>query len=257
MEENKIRKIQMCQLEILKEVVRICDKYQIDYWLAYGTMLGAVRHNGFIAWDDDLDIQMTMEGFEKFEKVCEKELSEDYFLQTPRTEKRMGWMYFKVRKKNTKMLEEKLYDDRIKNQGIWIDIFPLINLSDDTKKMEKQIDCLLKLQQIRFMQDPVDQASFKGKFFILFRNFWYRCKENKLWYDVKKLGKKDSSTYICVGNQFYTNDDQKIQNTIFPKKIFFEKRLFEFEKNYFNGCLRYDEYLKQCYGEDYMMLMIS
>ena len=67
---TKLREIQLCELEILKEVVRICEKHDIDYWLAYGTMLGAVRHEGFITWDDYLDIYMRIEDFKKFDKIC-------------------------------------------------------------------------------------------------------------------------------------------------------------------------------------------
>ena len=122
--EDRLRQIQLCQLDILKEIVRICSKNGIEYCPAYGTMLGAVRHEGFIPWDDDLDIYMTMEGFRKFRACCKSELASDYFLQTPKTEPTMGWIYYKMRKNGTQMLQPwQSTGNKNSHYGIWVDIF--------------------------------------------------------------------------------------------------------------------------------------
>ena len=70
------------QLSILEEVDRICRKHRIDYWLDGGSLLGAIRHGGFIPWDDDIDIAMTLEGLKQFIRVAPQELREGLFLQT-------------------------------------------------------------------------------------------------------------------------------------------------------------------------------
>lgn len=87
MPPNDLRKMQLIELEMLLELDRICRKHNIIYFLSAGTVLGAVRHKGFIPWDDDLDTRMSRSEFEKFCKVCETELDTSrFFLQTDKTD---------------------------------------------------------------------------------------------------------------------------------------------------------------------------
>ena len=79
---HELAKIQNCQLDMAIEVKRICEKYKLRYFLAYGSMLGAVRHKGFIPWDDDLDIGMPREDYDQFVFICQTDLDPDYQLIT-------------------------------------------------------------------------------------------------------------------------------------------------------------------------------
>ena len=79
---DNLRACQLKQLSILKEVDRICRKHKLSYWLDGGTLLGAMRHGGFIPWDDDIDIGMTLEDMQAFMKVAPSELPDTLFLQT-------------------------------------------------------------------------------------------------------------------------------------------------------------------------------
>ena len=84
--EQQLRACQLKQLSILEEIDRICQKHKIGYWLDGGTLLGAVRHGGFIPWDDDIDIAMREEDMQRFIEVAPGELREGLLLQTPQTE---------------------------------------------------------------------------------------------------------------------------------------------------------------------------
>lgn len=119
-----LRKIQLIQLEILIEFDRICKRNGLEYQLFSGTLLGAIRHKGFIPWDDDIDIAMTRRDYEKFLKVCNGDLNSDYFLQNYNTDPNFFRQYSKIRKNGTKYLEYAFKDIDI-HHGIFIDIFPM------------------------------------------------------------------------------------------------------------------------------------
>ena len=124
MAEAEKKKLQQLILLIAKEIARICDKYNIDYYLDGGSMLGAVRHKGFIPWDDDFDIAMKRSDFERFLQVCEKELDKNkYFLQTEWSEKNYCFSFAKVQLIGTHFIEEFSKDADVKH-GIFADIFP-------------------------------------------------------------------------------------------------------------------------------------
>ena len=121
---TELRKIQLLQLEILKDVDRICRKHDIKYTLCGGSLLGAIRHKGFIPWDDDIDIAMLRKEYEKFLKICEQELDkEKYFVQTVDTDPEYRWIYGKIILNGTTYV--RAGQEAIKSHnGIFIDIFP-------------------------------------------------------------------------------------------------------------------------------------
>lgn len=115
-------------LEILKKIDDLCKNNAISYYLAYGTLLGAVRHNGFIPWDDDIDIWIPMEQYDKFLALIEKENNYDV-LYFP---KNNGWdmLFAKISDKRTVMKEHQC--DSFEKRGVAIDVFPLVNYESDT-----------------------------------------------------------------------------------------------------------------------------
>ena len=124
-EGSLLRRQQMRMLEILLEVDKICKKHDIKYWLSSGTLIGAMRHNGFIPWDDDLDIEMMRSDYLRLMKVLPTELPEWLALQNNETDPNYFYFYAKVRDKRSRMLEQNGYDRMWKEQGIYIDIFPM------------------------------------------------------------------------------------------------------------------------------------
>ena len=117
-----LRRQQLVMLDLLKHFDAICKEHDIKYWLSSGTCLGAVRHGGFIPWDDDLDVEMLREDYLKFEKVFHE--TEDYALQTYKNDPYYVVPYAKLRNKKTKIVEHG-QDVKYKYRGIYIDIFVL------------------------------------------------------------------------------------------------------------------------------------
>lgn len=122
--DTKLRQLQLIELDILKEFVRICDKYTLRYYIVGGTLLGAVRHRGFIPWDDDIDVAMPREDYDRFAAISQKELGPEYFYQSPDTDPYYFLSYAKIRKQNTFIFESRFQNASFQ-QGVFIDIFPL------------------------------------------------------------------------------------------------------------------------------------
>lgn len=131
LDDEILRKLQLVELELLTEVDRICRENNIEYSLDGGTLLGAVRHQGFIPWDDDADVMMTRVEYEKFYNACKNQLdSKKFFLQEFRTDKEYRWGYSKLRKNNTVFLREG--QEKIKcHTGVCIDIFIFDEVPDN------------------------------------------------------------------------------------------------------------------------------
>ena len=134
--DGKVQKIREKETEILSEVDRICKKHNIDYYLVGGSLLGAVRNQGFIPWDDDVDICMLRDDFEKFRKICPEELNDAYAYQSYRDEKSTHYIYDKIRLKGTYFSSEhsNKYDDM--ENGIFLDVF-VFDKTANSKMLQK------------------------------------------------------------------------------------------------------------------------
>ncbi len=129
--KEELRQLQMIELELLLEVNRICKKHNIKYNIIGGTLLGSVRHGGFIPWDDDADITMLREEYNKFVSILPKELDDEkYYFQDAVLTEGYRWSYGKLRRKSTVFLREN-QEHMPYEQGIFIDIFPVDNIADN------------------------------------------------------------------------------------------------------------------------------
>lgn len=253
---EKIRKIQLIEVEILKEIDRICKKNDINYFLDSGTALGAVRHKGFIPWDDDIDIGMTRENYNKFLEIAEKELQDKFILQSIEKTENYPAPYAKVRNKNTLYMSHAW--KRLKlNQGIWVDIFPYDTFSSKRKKeLKKMLKRYQFFQKIYYHATIPDRTaspdnSFKWKIGNILKNLIYyflklypkniiKKQLNKI---LLEFNKKEDDIIVCLCGD----------GKVFSKKMMEELVEIEFEGNNFSIMKETDEYLKAMYG-NYMVL---
>lgn len=165
-EQCSLREAQLVMVDILKEVHRICEKQDIKYFISDGTLLGAVRHKGFIPWDDDLDISMFREDYEKFISIAKDELSEEFFLQTFDTDPYYDLYHVPLKVRHNKSIFiEKDEDNKKYHQGIYIDIFPMDKVPDSKTKFSIQAKMSNFLIVMKMKKSKRDFPSF---------HFWAR-----------------------------------------------------------------------------------
>lgn len=249
-ESGRLRQLQLVEIEIMKEIFRICKKNNINCFLIYGTLIGAIRHKGMIPWDDDIDLGMSRNDYEKFIIAAKQDLSDAYILQNYHTEPQCGLIFAKVRKKGTLMNEK--YSAHIKmSQGIWVDIFILDNISDDLNKRKKEklkIKLLKNLYIIKCgYKMPEYMSNWWLPIYLLAKLLLIFVPKQKLIDSLDHLltlHKDEETLYVdCYGSA-------SIKNVI-PRSYIENLIDIEFEDNLYSCFKEYDSYLRGIYG-DYM-----
>ena len=248
LEKTQLDELHDVQVEILDEIVRICENNRITYYLVGGTLLGAVRHEGFIPWDDDLDIGMPRKDYEKFKKICKKELNSKYYLQDISTDKKYWQNFLKIRKNNT-LFDETMIENIETHKGIFVDIFPYDNLNKFGKLFNLKWIIIKNLSQFClyyrgvFKKDRVNHFTF-CKLFRIFgmHNILKFCTL------FMKTCKNKNSKYLVTYAGSYPKEKETFERSwILPtKKIEFENKMYNCPNNS-------DIVLKTVYG-DYMTL---
>jgi lipopolysaccharide cholinephosphotransferase len=248
MEPEKLRFLQLKELEILLEVNRICKKYNLTYYLIGGTALGAVRHKGFIPWDDDIDLGLPREDYNKLLNLCKTELGEKFFLQTNKTDKNYMYQFGKIRLNNTAFVQEELKNFKI-HHGIFIDIFPIDGIPNNAQLRKTQKTFYNLFNFIRDCKvQPRTQNPLKSKIrSIISRTFpwslvhsvidwvtsWVSCKQTKLMANI-------------LGRAGYDKEAMPVEFFGDPEYLDFEGHLLPVPKEW-------DKYLTRLYG-NYMEL---
>lgn len=234
-EGSNLRKAQKKMLEILIIVSSICDKHGIPYWLEGGTLLGAVRHGGFIPWDDDLDICVLRKDMKKLRKYLKDELPSGYVYMDRFTEWKYRQLYAKVYDKKSKVHEE---DSNGLEYGIFIDIFPV-----------ERVFCLKTKKVIDFIyRNPIKGLrGFYGKSFLLKAICGICYIPAALLVCLTRL-----IVLILRPNYYALPYGKPAYNTI-PSKSIFPLKKMEFEKHEFSVPNDADNYLTRLFG-DYMKI---
>ena len=145
---KQVKELWAIEIDLLFQLDKICKKYNLKYFADGGTLLGCIRHNGYIPWDDDIDICMTRSDYAKLCEIAPTELEYPYFFQNERTDPGCVWGHSKLCNSNTTMILDSYKKRNFKfNQGIFIDIFPQDNVPDDEIEQKKFFEKLQKLKK--------------------------------------------------------------------------------------------------------------
>ena len=245
-------------LNIAKEVVKICNENHFKYYMLGGTMLGAIRHKGFIPWDDDIDLGLPRDDYEKFLDIAPKLLPKSFKMVNFKIDPNYHYYITRILDTETKVIEERIDNINEKYTNASIDIFPLDGTPtniifrkiyffkvlfhralmslcykdsiDKKRKRSKKEKMLLKIM----LKLPIEKITTAYK---------QKCKIDKL------LRKQNFSKSKYVGNIMGAYRTKEIV----PKSWYGDGKLYQFQDIELNGLEKYDEYLKYTYG-DYMKL---
>lgn len=255
MNEFNLKEIQNESLKVVKKIHEICEENNLIYYLTYGTLIGAIRHQGFIPWDDDIDIWMPRKDFNKFREICiqnEENLkpfklcmrsnTKNYTYYLPRFSN-MDYKYITT-KKNMKDIDI----------GVFVDIYPLDNFGNDEngKKIGKKISLINSFYDIYINGTSYSHSSrnlIKKIVHKFLKVFYGKNYPNEIDSKIEKIinnKTSDSDKYCGVVAWDYTH-------TQYDKKLFKDRMLVKFENILLWIPKEYDLLLRQTYG-DYMKL---
>lgn len=245
---QQLVQIKQISLELFKSFIKVCEKLNLNYYVLGGTMLGAVRHKGFIPWDDDIDVGMPRKDYNIFTENAQSFLPEYYFLQTYITDPEYMLGYAKLRDSRTAYIETAFNKKKNMNHGVFIDVFPL-DYYPDAKLKQFMFDkkMIIYNKRVRDTLNIEHPTSLRAEVFTkialkLLPDLYKACvKRDKLISSVKPSGTL-ANIYGAWGKKEYV-----------PYEWFGKGTELEFEGIRVRAPEYYDKWLTQVYG-DYMTL---
>lgn len=247
-------KLKEAMLDLLVEVKRVCDLNKIDYFLIGGTLIGAIRHSGYIPWDDDIDLGILRENFTLFKEACDRDLDERYHLVSYHNDVDNPNIYYKLKIKGTTYVEDLSKQNR-SNKEVFIDIFPFDhapNSEEDSIKQGRKIAYYRRLLSLKCHIDFSNNKSIIKNiingFLKLVASFYsldklYAINESL----VRQFNDKDTDYVVnAFGSYSYMRERER-------RSIFTDLIEVEFEGYFFKVPRNYHAYLTTVYG-DYMQL---
>ena len=255
------RNIQEAALEVFKEFHTICVKNKLTYFAIGGTCIGAIRHKGYIPWDDDIDVAMPYDDYLKFLEIARLNLRDDYSVITPHNCRHYVSIFSKLQNKNTTFIEEIGRDYKDRYSGIYIDIFPLFGLpkSNLKKKIIQRKRQVYNSLNLRMRFSFRDETNLKGKIlWVLMYPFrWILPFDYFIKIQIRMLEKykfdESDKIYFCWRRLENLKKPRKSYNAIFDYKDFSEMEFVQFEDTEIAIPKGYHGYLSKDFG-DYMKL---
>lgn len=248
-----LQEFQQFQLSILNEFMRVCEEHELTWWLGFGTLLGAARHDGFIPWDDDIDIIMPSDDYLKFREACRKSLSKEYYLQSHEDNPCNFIDWERIGVKNTTSLPLE-YATIHAEWGVCLDVFPAYPFPapghPDHEKKKKQIENFKRLSaKYLYRHEASQQESLARKMYYRLMGCMPDGMNVALWkrFERDLLIPFDTSVYDAVATGYGTF-------VSYPASAFSETVLLPFEGMQLPAPVGYKEILATFYGEDWMEL---
>ena len=249
---KKMKKIWKIELDMLVELMRVCEKHSLKLYADSGTLLGAIRHKGFIPWDDDIDVVMLREDYNKLINLPQTEFNKPYFLQTAYSDIEYYRSHAQLRNSNTAAILPHEGKNVKFNQGIFIDIFPLDELSRFKFIQKRKVQKLNK--KIKQMQIIINKNESKNKIKYCIKELIkkrYKNSHLKIYKKFEKISSKNlfHSDYIDAVSFLREYDKYS-----FMKKEWYKETIYvPFENIMIPIPKEYDNVLKAMYGKDYMI----
>lgn len=248
---EQLKKLHKIELAALIKFDEICRKHNINYSLAAGTMLGAVRHHGFIPWDDDIDVIMLRKDLERLRKIDASEWGDKYFYQSYQTDSHYLYTFDKLRVNGTYFGEKALEGTGIEHTGVYIDIFSVEKVPESFKQNIQvlQFDLIRLLFMAKYINLDYREGTEKkiAQFLrVLLKNTSSEALFKKYTEIITKYNNSKSTKYRAFTSF-------KADKEIYREKYFDELIDMEFEGKLFKVTKYYDKVLTELYG-DYMKL---
>lgn len=242
---DQLQELKIRERDMLECFVNICNKYGIKYFVQGGTLLGTVRHGGFIPWDDDVDVSLPRDEYERFLAIAEKELPEYYFLQTKDTDPEYPNNFAKIRDSRTTFVETSARNLNI-NHGAYIDIFPLDNYPSSKKAKIYELKKKLltwRINKVFYLPN----MSLISKIVTVITMILFPSLKGA----INKREKLFKS--VPLTDRVVNNSGAWLDKEIIPREWVQGSIQMKFEGIKVNVSDRYDEWLTYVYG-DYMSL---
>ena len=249
-EVTDVNEIQQMELGIMEYIHEVCQKIGVKYFLAYGSLIGAVRHQGFIPWDDDMDICMLREDYEKLQDYLIANPDERYEVMSYKNNLNYVYPFMKVQDNHTYLLEEDVRIDS--NMGIYVDIFPVDGYEDDVEFKNKMTKLIKKRQLSCYTFKGITNTKSVLNSLLRYVSviIFYFTNTNKYVAQIEELAKsRKVSDYEQVDYLIYKDMNKPVWRREWLEQVttgIFEGKEFTIPKNY-------HEILTSDYG-DYMQL---
>ena len=252
MNAEMMARLKACELDMLKAFIDVCDRLGLRYYLVEGTLLGAVRHKGFIPWDDDIDVGMPRNDYERFLKEAQQHFPPYYFVQSIHSEPEYHANFAKIRDSRTTFVGSGVKNRKI-NHGIFIDIFPIDYTYEDKwsrviLKIKNRI-CVARIAQVFTL--PPKKRNLLIKLVKKVIAMYAQCRYPKMREAV--LAREKLCTALQEGRLVTNYGSAWGDKEIMPKEWYGEGVFLEFEGMSVRVPTEYDKWLTQVYG-NYMQL---
>ena len=238
------------EINLLEQLLDVCRKHNLRVWVADGTLLGAVRHKGFIPWDNDIDVCMLRDDYDRLLQIGPDAFKHPYFLQTPYTDKRYYHGHAQLRNSETAAIRPS-DSYRPFNHGIFIDIFPLDAVSEDEERRQYVSRRVRKVTRFLYAYDTPILLS--GRIGLVFRKWKCRWQVwRKGWQNIYHEADDTLRSTDIKQSKYVAEISFSGYDFLLDKHIFDDTVMLPFENIEVPAPKDYDGFLRAVYGNNYM-----